>query len=58
MQELEKVSLNKFKFTLGFYYRYDIALSLSIQKQNIDSLVNEFHLKLKFTIELGGGLID
>jgi len=56
MQELERVSLNKLKFTLDFHYRYVDDIALSIPKQNFDTLLsifNEFHSRLKFTMEVG-----
>jgi len=61
MQELENTVLDSITFPILFYYRHvdDIVIAIS---SNITDLIlnsfNAFHLRLQFTMELGGSQVN
>jgi len=61
LQKLESDILNKFTIKLIFYYRFvdDIALAVPCTcLEDLLHMFNSFHLRLKFTIEIGGNTLN
>jgi len=58
LQKLESTILNNLTYKPTFYYRYVDDIVLSVPLSQLNSLLeefNSFHLRLKFTVEMGEG---
>jgi len=61
MRDLEERALETLGLLLPFYVRYidDIAMTvLSTAVNEVLNIFNSFHLRLQFTIEIGGKKIE
>jgi len=61
MRDLEERALETLNFPISFYVRYVDDITIAVPAFSVNGILNvfnEFHLRLQFTLELGGNKLN